>query len=44
MIQFYDRNFFYYFLELIFYCGWSVVMTGIAVTLVKVGYLEQTFL
>lgn len=38
MMQFYERNFFYYVMELFFYCGWSVLMTGVTVTLVKVGY------
>lgn len=36
MLQFTERNFLYYLFELFFYCGWSLLMTGLAVSLVKV--------
>uniref|UniRef100_A0A0M3IRB9 H(+)/Cl(-) exchange transporter 3 n=1 Tax=Ascaris lumbricoides TaxID=6252 RepID=A0A0M3IRB9_ASCLU len=36
MLQYYDKNFFYYTLEVFFYCGWSVLMAALTVTLVKV--------
>ncbi|KAL3995624.1 Voltage gated chloride channel family protein [Acanthocheilonema viteae] len=36
MMQLYERNFFYYVMELFFYCGWSMLMTGVTVALVKV--------
>lgn len=38
MMQFYERNFFYYMMELFFYCGWSVLMTGVTVALVKARF------
>lgn len=39
MLQYYDKNFFYYTLEVFFYCGWSVLMAALTVTLVKVRHL-----
>uniref|UniRef100_A0A914RMT2 Uncharacterized protein n=1 Tax=Parascaris equorum TaxID=6256 RepID=A0A914RMT2_PAREQ len=39
MLQYYDKNFFYYTLEVFFYCGWSVLMAAVTVTLVKVRRL-----
>lgn len=43
MMQFYERNFFYYVMELFFYCGWSVLMTGVTVALVKVTLMHFHF-
>uniref|UniRef100_A0A183DSD6 Chloride channel protein n=1 Tax=Gongylonema pulchrum TaxID=637853 RepID=A0A183DSD6_9BILA len=49
MMHYYERNFFYYIMELFFYCGWSVLMTGLTVALVKASapnhrLFFQTFL
>lgn len=38
VMQFYERNFFYYVMELFFYCGWSVLMAGVTVALVKARF------